>query len=99
MAKYTNGTETVDAIAWTGDFSLIVTFLQDNPPILDPKITEDDPSAIGVVEREDGTLAIFVGGDEVYQNAHVSDMLIRGSNLHLRTSDATTFAASFTPIP
>jgi phosphotransferase system IIB component len=95
--QYTNGTETVDAIAWSNDFSQILTFLQDNPPVLDPKVLEDNPAALGVIEQ-DGDLVVFVGGDAVFQHAHLGDFLVRGANLKLRAIDQTTFTATFTPV-
>jgi hypothetical protein len=93
--QYTNGTETVDAVAWSGDFAQIVAFLQANPPVLDPKVLEDNPAALGVVEQ-DGDLVVFVGGDAVFQRAHPGDFLVRGANLKLRAIDQTTFTATFT---
>jgi hypothetical protein len=98
MPQYTNGTETVDAIAWEGDFSQVVSFLQANPPILDPKVTEDNPTALGVAQQGED-LVVFVGGPQPYQTCVPGDFLVRGANLHLRTIDQATFQATFAPVP
>lgn len=94
MSKYTNGTEMVDAIMWTGDFTQIQAFLQQNPPVLDPKATED--KALGVEPWQDGTLLILVGPNQTYQTCRLTDMLIRGGDLKLRSSDSRTFEQTFT---
>ncbi len=98
MARYTNGIEVVDAIVWMGDFSQIEAFLQENLPVLDPKVTEDNPSALGVIEQ-DNDLVVFVGGDQVYQRGRFGDFLVRGADLHLRVIDQSTFESTFVVVP
>lgn len=97
MARYTNGTETVDAIAWTRDFTQVTSFLQANPPVLNPKVLEDNPNAIGVIEQPPGTLTVFT--DSGYEFAQNTDMLIRGGDHKLRTSTAAVFNQTFTLVP
>jgi len=100
MPKYTNGSETIDAIQWTGNFATIQTFLTAVAPFfIDPKVTEDDPTATGVAQLPDDRLSVFVGGSTVFEYAQHDDWLVRGANTHLRTIDATTFTASWTLIP
>jgi hypothetical protein len=94
MARYTNGVETVDTIAWDGDFSHVTSFLQSNPPVLNPKVLEDNPNAIGVIEQPLGTLTVFT--DAGYEFAQLTDMLIRGGDHKLRTSTAAVFNQTFT---
>jgi hypothetical protein len=93
MARYTNGTEVVDAIAWDGNFSNVTAFVTANPPIVPAKVTEDNPSAIGVIEQPPGSLTVFT--EAGYEVAALGDFLIRGADLKLRTSTAVTFNASF----
>lgn len=96
MARYTNGTETVDAMFWAGDFAAVTTFLHDNPPILDPKVLEDNPNALGVVEI-DGTLRVFTSGG--YETVGINDALIRGADLRLRGQAHDSFVAEFALVP
>jgi hypothetical protein len=100
MAKYTDSSETIDAIQWSGSFSAIQTFLVEvSPFFIDPKVTEDNPDATGVAALPDGRLSVFVGGSTVFEYAQSGDWLARGANTHLRTIDATSFAANWTLVP
>jgi hypothetical protein len=100
MAKYTDGSEIIDAIQWGGSFSAIQAFLVAvSPFFIDPKVTEDNPDATGVAELPDGRLSVFVGGSTVFEYAPSGDWLARGANSHLRTIDATSFATSWTLVP
>lgn len=100
MAKYTNGSETIDAVQWTGNFSTIQTFLVEvSPFFIDPKVTEDNPNSTGVADLLDGRLSVFVGGSTVFEYAQSGDWLAKGANTHLRTIDAVSFAANWTLVP
>lgn len=100
MAKYTDGSETIDAIQWGSDFTAIQAFLVAvSPFFIDPKVTEDNPNATGVTALTDGRLSVFVGGSPVFAYAASGDWLARGADTHLRTIDATSFAANWTLIP
>jgi hypothetical protein len=100
MAKFTDGSEIIDAIQWGGNFSAIQAFLVAvSPFFIDPKVTEDNPDGLGVAALPDGRLSVFVGGSTVFEYAQNGDWLARGADAHLRVIDATSFAASWTPVP
>lgn len=99
MAQYTNGTDTIDAIQWTGDLNAIGAFLSSVEPFfVDPKVTEDNPDATGVSELPDGRLSVYVGGDTVFAYAQANDWLAKGTDGHLGAIDAATFAATWAPV-
>ena len=100
MAKYTNGSETIDALQWESDFSAIQAFLVAvSPFFIDPKVTEDNPNATGIAELPDGRLSVFTGGSAVFDYAQSGDWLVRGVDTHMRTIDATNFATNWTLVP
>ena len=100
MAKYTNGSKTIDATQWAGDFSAVEAFLLSvSPFFVDPKVVEDNPVATGVAELPDGRISVFVGGDPPFQYGQPSDWLARGEDAHLRIVDQAAFSTDWSPVP
>jgi hypothetical protein len=101
MATYTRNSDAAvfAAIAWSGTFADVTAFLAANPPFLHPKVLEDNPNAIGIVEIPDGTLAVY-GIDGTPTIAHLTDMILRAQTDHaLTVVGAAAFAANYTLVP
>lgn len=90
--------DTVQAMPWSGDISAINVFLLAFPPALNPKVTEDNPNANGVVSNDGITLVVYpLDGNPV--NAALTDMLIRSDVDHgLSTMTAAAFGAAYDPV-
>lgn len=100
MAQYKHNTDNtvVEAVAWNGDLSEMDAFLSQFPPALNPKVTEDNPNANGIVSNDGVTLIIYPL-DGIPVNAALTDMLIRSDGDHgLSTMTAANFNAAFTAV-
>ena len=100
MAQYKSKTDNtlVEAVAWGGDIGAMNLFLTAFPPALNPKVTEDNPNANGVVSNDGITLVVYpLDGNPV--NAALTDMLIRSGVDHgLSTMTAAAFGAAYDPV-
>ena len=87
------------AVTWAGNFADITAFLAANPPLLHPKVTEDNPAAIGITLLPSGDLAVY-GIDGTPIVCHLTDSVLRAATDHwLSVVTAATLASSFTLVP
>jgi hypothetical protein len=97
MTRYTNGTEVVDAIAWDGELSSAQAFVKQHPVKHHPKVTEDDPNALGIALVEPGLLTVFT--EKGYLRVRPTDMLIVTAAGTLTVATAKIFQETFHPVP
>ena len=101
MAQYKNNADNtfVEAVAWAGDIAAMNAFLTQFPPALNPKVTEDNPSANGITTNDGGVTLIVYPLDGIPVTAALGDMLIRSDVDHgLSTLTAAAFNATYTAV-